>query len=107
MFVVDSRDIFYLTLDEILSDKSPLQTSDLTSIVDRRKAEYAQYKSLDLPTHFVSLNGSGPSIKSDKKWESKSSFSGQGCSAGKISGKVKVFKEFLMPDKVDFVILII
>jgi len=49
----DSRDIFYLTIEEIYSykDGRAVQTQ-LQSLVDSRKEEFSSYEAEDLPHHF-------------------------------------------------------
>lgn len=97
----DADDVFYLTLGEI-QDPAALKKDFKDSVRDR-KTEYARYAELLPPTHFVSHDGSLPEIKSSEK---KPELRARPASPGKVSGRVRIFKEYSMPSVIDFDILV-
>ncbi|KKU79096.1 MAG: Pyruvate phosphate dikinase PEP/pyruvate-binding protein [Parcubacteria group bacterium GW2011_GWA2_47_7] len=96
-------DVFYLSVDEILT--SVAETSKtLSKIVERRKQEYSLFKNIAPPSHFSTFHNQLPKIESTG---SKASITqARPASPGVVRGKVKVFKDFSMPDEIDFDILV-
>jgi pyruvate,water dikinase len=95
-------DVFYLHLSEILEKGSK---SHLRTIVHRRKEEYDSFKSITPPSHFSTINKAPPSAKK-VSISGTNMIQGRPASPGRIKGEVRVFKDFSMPLKVDFDILV-
>jgi pyruvate,water dikinase len=102
--LLDSKDdIFYLTLDEILNRNKFV--GNYKKIVSTRKNEYKSYQNITLPSHFSTSNGQSPIIEQlDIKNVRK--IIGQPASSGKVVGRVRIFRDFSMPLKIDFDILV-
>jgi pyruvate,water dikinase len=99
----NSEDVFYLKLEEILDLKS-VKNKKLSQVVEQRKQDYNSYKGVKPPDHFTTSENALPSIQSEKSADLITQ--GRPASPGIIRGKVKVFKEFSMPTKIDFDILV-
>lgn len=95
-------DVFYLNLDEIL-DVESIKNHKLTEVVENRKRDYARYRNVDPPVHFSTIDGGLPSLTNDKD---NTLVQGRPASPGKVRGKVRIFKEFVMPKEIDFDILV-
>jgi len=76
---------------------------DLLLRIAKRKKRFHNYQNETPPSHFLSLSGE---MVSENEQAGYTSISARGVSAGIVSGRVKVMKEFEMPDKVDFEILV-
>ncbi len=96
-------DVFYLRLDEILNPES-IKNKEISQLVLQRKQDYNSFKNVKPPVHFATSENALPSIQSVKSEDSIAQ--GRPASPGIIRGKVKVFKEFSMPTKIDFDILV-
>lgn len=98
-----STDIFYCNLEELFT----LNTSNINiqSIIEKRKQDYEQYKTLNVSSFFALLENEMPSCLNDEIKQSNELY-GRSCNAGIIRGKVRVFKEFEMPDNMDFDIIV-
>ncbi len=97
-------DVFYLELNELLSD-SILQNKKLKDIILKRKKIYEEYKKITPPSHFETENNKLPKLTERKTIKTKI-IQARPASPGIIRGKVRVFKDFYMPDKIDFDILV-
>lgn len=97
-------DVFYLELDEIL-DISILKRKKTKEIIRERKHEYLKFKTVTPPSYFTILKGELPPLLTNKKNINNIIYA-KGASSGIIKGKVKVFKDFFMPEKIDFDILV-
>lgn len=93
-------DIFYLTLDEIESQKKSHKEE-----ISERKKEYENYRENTPPTFFSVAEGGMPDMKSSQYDKSKK-IKGRACTSGKIKGRVKVLKEYAFPVKIDFDIVV-
>ena len=76
---------------------------DLSIKISERKQTYSQYQHENPPSHFLVLDGE---MIDEQNQTQSESFAARGVSAGIASGRVKVMKEFEMPDKIDFEILV-
>ena len=103
-YILEPKDIFYLSVDEIF-DSYPNKDFDLLNIINKRKDEYLKYSSTILPSHFSLYEGDLPEIIVET-YEDKETLQGSASSPGYISGIVRVFNEFYIPDKIDFDILV-
>lgn len=101
--IEDPSDVFYMTVEEVLSIAGGKLIPDLILEVDKRKTKFSEYKKENPPSHFLSLGGE--MINSKMKEETGLSLA-RGVSPGTVSGRVKVMKEFEMPSTVDFEILV-
>jgi pyruvate,water dikinase len=97
-------DIFYLQLDEIFNT-SAVSNKELAGLVDKRKREYTSYEAVTPPAHFVSTNDQGP-IPQGAVPRDGGNIQARPASPGVAKGRVKVFKDFSMPSKIDFEILV-
>lgn len=97
-------DVFYLQMEELL-DLKALNNKSLAKAVKQRKKEYIAYKSITPPSHFATINNLPPSVKKDVKFK-PNTIHGRPASPGIIKGRIKIFKEFSMPEKIDFDILV-
>lgn len=96
-------DVFYLKIEEVFSAKENFK-NHLKEIVSKRKQDYKEYEKVSPPKHFMQIGNRDPDFFSNIKDDSLSS--GSPASAGTVSGRVRVFKSFEMPDKIDFDILV-
>lgn len=97
-------DVFYLHLDEICNSSAETNKS-LSKTVAERKREYASYKDASPPSHFSTINNQLPLNKGVVDAKSRA-VRARPASPGVARGTVKVFKEFSMPIKIDFDILV-
>lgn len=96
-------DIFYTSVEEVLSIASGQEIPDLSSKVTERKQKFSNYQKENPPSHFLALDDE---IIDDSNHAQSESVTARGVSAGTVSGRVKVMKEFEMPDEIDFEILV-
>jgi len=101
--IEDPSDVFYMTVEEVLSIAGGKLIPGLILEIDKRKTKFSEYKKENPPSHFLSLGGEMINNKMNK--ETGLSVA-RGVSPGIVSGRVKVMKEFEMPGKVDFEILV-
>ncbi|MFA6602040.1 MAG: PEP-utilizing enzyme, partial [Candidatus Paceibacterota bacterium] len=94
---------FYLNLDEVLHPTQVDQT--LKEIVVKRKKQYSTYSEVRPPSHFVTLNRTPPLIPNTHSLQSDL-IQAKPASSGKIRGRVKIFKDFFLPSKIDFEIMV-
>jgi len=99
----DSDEVFYMQVDEVLGVAVGREIPDLLLRIAKRKKRFHNYQNETPPSHFLSLSGE---MVSENEQAGYTSISARGVSAGIVSGRVKVMKEFEMPDKVDFEILV-
>ncbi|MDD2731683.1 MAG: PEP/pyruvate-binding domain-containing protein [Candidatus Pacebacteria bacterium] len=99
----DSDDIFYLSMKEVF--ELNLENNPLISLIRKRKQEYLSYKKISTPVHFSSKDDIA--IKeADKKIIKKNHIKANPASNGTSKGRIKIFKDFFMPDSIDFDILV-
>ncbi|MEK7658638.1 MAG: PEP/pyruvate-binding domain-containing protein [Patescibacteria group bacterium] len=103
--IVDADDIFYLTLEEILNENTSNRESFKKNIGER-KQQYSLYEKMSTPVHFSTKDGLTPEIIARESITHNNFVFGKPASSGIIRGKVKIFKDFSMPDKIDFDILV-
>lgn len=96
-------DVFYLHMEEIL--EPALKHQHLAETVKERKREYASYKNISPPAHFSTTNGALPLVDTLTKL-GNSIPQARPASPGLVKGRVRVFKEFSLPPKIDFDILV-
>ena len=96
--IENPSDIYFLSLNEVTSP-----CINRKKIIAKRKIEYEKYKSLEPPTFFGVYPGELP-LETNK--ELTEELSGRGCTKGITKGKVKVFKEYYMPEEIDFEIAV-
>ena len=96
-------DVFYMSVEEVLTVANEKENIDLSIKISERKQTYSRYHHENPPAHFLALDGE--MIDEVDQTQSESSTI-RGVSAGIASGRVKVMKEFEMPDKIDFEILV-
>lgn len=103
-YISEPKDIFYLSIDEIFNNYSN-NDFDLLNIINKRKAKYSKYSSIVLPSHFSLHEGEFPETITEI-FEDKERLQGSASSPGFVSGRVRVFDEFYIPNKIDFDILV-
>jgi rifampicin phosphotransferase len=96
-------DVFYMSVDEVLAVADGQKIQDLPMKISQRKQTYFEYQNITPPSHFLTLSGE---IIDEVSQTQSESFATRGVSVGIVSGRVKVMKEFEMPDKIDFEILV-
>ena len=102
--IEDANDIFYLELNEILAFTN--QTNNkFIDIINKRKRDYTDYLNTTPPAHFVTTN-SQPPVTNKSEVPQKNELQARPASSGVVKGKVRVFKDFYMPEKIDFDILV-
>ena len=101
----DQDDVFYLKLEEVLEETVPHQQS-FHAVVGGRKRDYEAYRTVLLPTHFSRRDGTPPQILAKSHETSGSVLQGRPCSPGVVRGRARVFKDFSIPPRVDFDILV-
>lgn len=97
-------DVFYLQLNELCGAGAE-ENKRLLRVVEERKREYASYKSASPPSHFSTINNQLPLNERVVDVNSRA-VCARPASPGVVRGTVKVFKEFSMPIKIDFDILV-
>lgn len=97
-------DVFYLKMEELLNSLT-LNNKKIAKEVIQRKKKFNSYKLVTPPSHFSSVNNVLPTIK-QKEGFGGSVIHSRPASEGIIRGRVRIFKEFTMPEKIDFDILV-
>jgi pyruvate,water dikinase len=93
-------DIFYLSMEEAFQPGKGMK-----SLIRQRKKEYLAYeKQAPLP-YFSASNGQAP-LQDKENFPRVDQWKGRGCAPGIVKGKVKVMKEYSMPNPIDFDILV-
>ncbi|MDP3989358.1 MAG: PEP/pyruvate-binding domain-containing protein [bacterium] len=98
-----SDDVFYMSVAEVLSVSAGHDIPNLISKITERKQRFIDYRKETPPPHFLAIGGE---MLNDAGQTSIEPVIARGVSAGIASGRVKVMKEFEMPNKVDFDILV-
>lgn len=99
----ESKDIFYCSLDEVF--RMHKSGSDIHDAIKNRKHEYEEFKTINTPGFFALLENEMPQFLNDESIQNDD-LKGRACNSGTIKGTVRVFKEFEMPDKIDFDIIV-
>ncbi len=102
--IAEARDVFYLNLEELLQAPSG-QPVDYRNTIEQRKKEYGSYGAVKPPSHFSALPGEMPDAVSETP-RCDGTIVGRPCTSGQVRGRVKVFKEFSMPEIIDFEIVV-
>lgn len=99
--ITDKSDIYYLRLSEIFNYKN----LDMKKIISERKEEYKKFANVT-PLAYFSISSNDEVPVKEKIEHNSKILKGRSCTPGKIRGKVKVFKEYYIPDIIDFEILV-
>jgi rifampicin phosphotransferase len=102
--IKEAKDVFYLTVDEVIYNQLS-EEEKFSQHIAQRKKEYESYVSLLPPTHFSLAEGQVLDVKSEISDDNDSLF-GSPSSPGIVSGRVRVFNGFSIPDTIDFDILV-
>jgi len=94
------EDIFYLTVEEVFENRN-----DYSGLIAQRKLEYMRYHALTPPAFFTLAEGDLP-YTVDFDTEVLDILQGRACNTGIVKGRVRVFKEFSLPGKIDFDIVV-
>jgi len=97
-------DIFYLQLGEIF-DTSAINNKELAGLVEKRKQEYTSYEAVTPAAHFVTIDDQAPILQDSIVPENRN-IQARPASPGVVRGRVRIFKDFSMPSKIDFEILV-
>jgi len=100
--IVQADDVFYLTTDELLREDAP-HDQTLRQRVEERKRAYEGYARVAPPAHFSLVEGEEVPLAVPV---SALALTGKPASPGKVTGRVRVFREFSMPEQQDFDILV-
>jgi len=98
-------DIFYCTLDQVLTNNIEVKRHLQDHIRDERK-RFEYYACHTLPSFFNVAPNEEPPATPTKHQSPQSTLTGSPCTRGTLTGTVKVLEEFSVPDKVDFDILV-
>jgi rifampicin phosphotransferase len=105
-YIKEAKDVFYLSIDEIFNNQI-VSGDKFVELIAKRKAEYHEYNKLTLPSHFSLRHGESPVIKTEAyQNNNKKILLGSSGSPGSVSGRIRVFDEFYIPDIIDFDILV-
>lgn len=99
------EDIYYLRVEEIFGN-DPTEPQLLAESIEKRKIEFSRYFHIELPSHFSLGKGEQPREICRGEIERPLFLHGNSCTEGKISGRVKVMRDFTMPQVLDFEILV-
>ena len=99
-----AEDVFYLSIDELLQARTD-PPMDYNKAVEERKREYGAYGRVRPPSHFSVLPGEMPEVLSEPA-RCDGTLIGRPCTPGQVRGRVRIFREFSMPDTVDFEIVV-
>lgn len=93
--LTDSRDIHYLTIDEIRSFINGTGVDgSLKNIIERRKKEFEDYRKEDLPNRFITFGEScNAEIIDDSAAPGEGPIVGEGCSPGIVVGTVVILEK--------------
>lgn len=100
----ESGDVLYLTLDEILLPNISDHT-EFREIVSDRKDQFKHYEGQELPAYFSARGTRTPDFGNSPVDENRE-LSGRPASAGVVTGRVRIFREFFVPSPIDFDILV-
>ncbi len=89
-------DIFYFQLEEISNPPAKIK-----ELIKRRKEQYAAYHSLVPQKYFAITSDELAPLEKNSPHCDKKIFA-LPCSPGKISGRIKIFHEFELPQNIDF-----
>lgn len=99
--VLDEKDdIFFLTIDEVVSLEIPASTDSLKKIIYERKQQFRKLQSLPYPLHRVEGPG-GTSLYFPEKKEHCTTFKGAGASAGRAVGKARIILDLREADRMN------
>ena len=98
--IVNQEDIYFLKINEIFLNKS-----DYKATIKKRKNEYEQYDQKQIPDFFGVVDGKQPKPLNEQE-SVEEELAGRGCTKGEIQGKIKVFKDYHLPEKIDFEIAV-
>ncbi len=101
--LANANDVFYLQLNEILNSET-IKNGDISQLMEQRKKDYSSYKDVQPPVHFATTDNILPLIQPTQSEDVLTQ--GKPASPGIIRGRVRVFKEFFMPEVIDFDILV-
>lgn len=101
--ISNTEDVFYLSLEDLLSH-SDTDKADLLKKIIEAKSLFKTYIDLEIPSHFTINGGRQPQLVNN---ETKPSvLVGRPASPGSVEGIVRIFKEFMIPEKIDFDLLV-
>jgi len=98
--IKNQEDIYFLKINEIFQNKL-----DYKATIDERKKEYKQFTKQEIPDFFGVIDGEQPKSLNGKE-SMEQELGGRGCTKGLIQGKIKVFKDYHLPEKIDFEIAV-
>lgn len=98
-----SNDVFYMSVEEVLTIATEQAIPNLSSLIFERKQNFSDYQKENPPSHFLTIDGD---ITNDADQTNSELVTARGVSTGIIVGRVKIMKEFEMPDEIDFEILV-
>jgi rifampicin phosphotransferase len=94
------KDIFFLKINEIFLNKI-----DYKDLIKERKDQYEEFKNKEIPDFFGVVDGEQPKALNEQDSE-KEKLGGRGCTKGEIQGRIRVFKDYYLPEKIDFEIAV-
>lgn len=103
--IAEANDVFYLSMEEVLTLATNDSVVDLKQKVTQIKLEYERFKGLNPPSFFTVPEGGEPLMNKTES-VNESELKGRSCTPGIVSGIVRVFHEFSVPDTIDFDIMV-
>jgi rifampicin phosphotransferase len=98
--IQDRDDVFYCTIDEVFNP--PVK---MISLINERKAAYQENKNVNIPDFFALRREQQPFFKVDD-FSKTGELTGRSCTPGIVKGKLRVFRNFEIPEKIDFDIIV-
>jgi len=103
--ITTADDVFYLYVQEILNTE-PINRKSFKNLIRERKKQHVSFEKTEAPTHFSTEEGSSIQISPVKTKKERNVIQAKPCSSGLSRGKVKIFKDFSIPKKIDFDIMV-
>jgi pyruvate,water dikinase len=103
--IKERDDVFYLHVNEIFDYEDTETMPNREQVVEHRKKEYKSYEKIT-PLSYFSIRPEEQAPISRPSMNLKKIIQGQACTPGQIRGKVKIFKDFFVPDALDFDIVV-
>lgn len=101
--LADVDDVFYLTVEEVIAYSPGDPDKTLADVVTERRAIYREFAAKTPPAHFVTRSGE---LDLDRAAQPVTDGQLRGVSPGIAVGRIKVMREFSMPEDIDFEILV-
>lgn len=99
------EDVFYLNLEDVLSCRQSQKTSGFNETILHRKHDYETFKKIEPVPFFKISEGEEPPVNTAGMPLADITY-GRSCTPGIVKGKLRVFKEYYLPESIDFDIIV-